>query len=131
MATFLSKEEVDRRKDRPSYDAEKKRIALEMQSRLECLFPGFGSKVKVVDVATPCTTYRYTGNWKGAMMGRMPTTEQMMNPLSRTLPGLEGFYMVGQWAQPGGGVPTCLIQGRQIVQILCHEDGRKMHVVRP
>ncbi len=117
----------DLRKDRPRYDAEKKRIAAEMQSRMGNLFPGFGSKVEVVDVATPCTTYRYTGNWKGSMMGWMPTTEQMMKPLSRTLPGLKGFYMVGQWAQPGGGVPTCLIQGRQIVQILCHEDGRLMH----
>lgn len=43
----------DLRKDRPSYDAEKKRIAVEMQSRLDDLFPGFGSKVEVVDVATP------------------------------------------------------------------------------
>jgi len=59
----------DLRKDRPSYDAEKKRIVVEMQSRLDDLFPGFGTKVEVVDVATPCTTYRYTGNWKGSMMG--------------------------------------------------------------
>jgi phytoene desaturase len=116
----------DLRKDRPMYDAEKNRIALEMQSRLEDIFPGFSSKVELVDVATPCTTFRYTGNWKGSMMGWMPTTEQMTKPLSRNLPGLSGFYMVGQWAQPGGGVPTCLMQGRQIVQILCHEDGRKM-----
>jgi len=41
----------------------------------------------------------------------MPKMEQLMKPLSKILPGLERFYIVGQWAQPRGGVPSCLIQG--------------------
>ena len=29
-----------------------------------------------------------------------------MKGLPRRLPGLDDFYMVGQWVQPGGGLPT-------------------------
>ncbi|MDD1753470.1 MAG: hypothetical protein LUQ38_10340, partial [Methanotrichaceae archaeon] len=95
---------------------------------LDEIFPGFASQVEMTDVATPCTTFRYTRNWKGSMMGWMPTTKQMMKNLPRSLPGLNGFYMIGQWAQPGGGVSGCLMQGRHIVQILCQKDGRKFSV---
>ena len=113
------------RADMPKYRKEKERLAGEVLQRLDEIFEGFASQVEMMDMATPCTTFRYAGNWKGAMMGWMPTTKQMMKTLPRSLPGLNGFYMIGQWAQPGSGVPGCLMQGRHIVQILCHKDGRK------
>ena len=116
------------RRDKSRYRLEKERLADEMRQRLDEVFPGFASHVEIIDVVTPCTTFRYTGNWKGSMMGWMPTTQQMMKTLPRSLPGLNGFYMIGQWAQPGGGVPGCLIQGRHIIQILCKKDGRKFKV---
>ena len=50
------------------------------------------------------------------------TPEQSRRPLPKTLPGLDGFYMAGQWVEPGGGVPTVLASGRQGVQLICHRD---------
>ena len=32
--------------------------------------------------------------------------------------------MAGQWVAPGGGVPTCLISGRDAIRILCRQDGK-------
>jgi len=46
-----------------------------------------------------------------------------MTTLPRTLPGLRRFAMAGQWVMPGGGVPTCLLSGRDAVRILCRQDG--------
>ncbi len=33
--------------------------------------------------------------------------------------------MAGQWVEPGGGVPTALMSGRQVVQLLCAESHRE------
>lgn len=115
------------RSDKNAYLSEKQRLGRETALLLDRVFPGLSGKVEVMDVATPYTTFRYTSNWKGSIMGWMATTEQISQTMNRTLPGLQGFYMVGQWAQPGGGVPGCLGQGRQIVQILCHEDRKTFH----
>lgn len=113
------------RSDPAAYAAEKARVAQEVLGRLETHYPGIGSQVEMTDVATPFTTWRYTRNWRGAYMGWSPTASQMMTTLPRTLPGLGNFVMAGQWVVPGGGVPTCLLSGRDAVRILCKWDGRK------
>jgi phytoene dehydrogenase-like protein len=43
--------------------------------------------------------------------------------MPKTLPGLDCFYMAGQWVEPGGGVTGVLPSGRQVVQLICHHDG--------
>ncbi len=111
--------------DRPRYDAEKARVAAEALGRLESRYPGIARLVEMTDVATPYTTWRYTGNWRGSIMGWLPTPSAMLTPLRRTLPRLRRFYMAGQWVMPGGGVPTCILSGRQAVQLLCRDSGRR------
>ena len=44
--------------------------------------------------------------------------------MDKTLPGLENFYMAGQWVEPGGGVPTAAQSGRRIIERLCKQDGK-------
>ncbi len=117
--------------DRAGYDAEKERIAREALARLEAHHPGISSRVEVTDVATPYTTWRYTRNHRGSWGGWLMTTEAMTKSLRRTLPGLSGFAMAGQWVMPGGGVPPCLYSGRHAVQLLCHEDGRQFSTTAP
>ncbi|NLE01512.1 MAG: hypothetical protein GX640_16730 [Fibrobacter sp.] len=40
----------------------------------------------------------------------------------RTLPGLQGLYMIGQWTTPYTGTVIGALAGRQIVQIICKND---------
>ena len=110
------------RQDRPRYEAEKQRVARDLLARLEYLYPGLPAQVEVTDVATPCTTWRYTLNQRGAYMGWLPTPEAIMTSIPRTLPGLRDFYLAGQWVVPGGGVPPSLFSGRHAVQLLCRRD---------
>lgn len=121
----------DLQKDRPRYDAEKQRVAEEVLSRLEVYHPGVSSLVEVTDVATPYTTWRYTLNHKGAYEGWLPTPKNIMAFIPRTLPGLDNFYMAGQWVMPGGGVPPCLYSGRHVIQILCRRDGKRFVASAP
>jgi phytoene desaturase len=119
------------REDRTRYDAEKERVAAEVLRRLEAHYSGISSQVEVTDVATPYTTWRYTLNHKGAWEGWLMTPDAIRTPIERTLPGLAGFYMAGQWVMPGGGVPPCLYSGRHAVQLLCHQDGKPFTATLP
>lgn len=111
--------------DRARYEAEKKSVTAEVLKRLEVHYPGITAQVEVTDIATPYTTWRYTLNHEGAFMGWAPTPKAIRTPLKKTLPGLENFYMAGQWVMPGGGVPPCFYSGRHVIQILCKRDGKK------
>ena len=50
-------------------------MAREVVTALEEHYPGIGADVEMVDVATPLTFERYTGNWKGSFEGWLITPE--------------------------------------------------------
>ncbi|MFZ6029590.1 MAG: phytoene desaturase family protein [Chloroflexota bacterium] len=109
------------------YDAEKKQIALTVLGEIEKVYPGFSGEVEVVDVATPLTYERYTGNWQGSMEGWLLTTKTMGMEnteagMKKTLPGLDNFFMIGQWVEPGGGLPNAVMSARKALQLICHKD---------
>lgn len=112
-------------KEPEQYKAEKERIADTVVAVLDKRFPGLAAQVEMRDVATPMTWVRYTGNWKGAYEGWMITTSTLMMQMRKTLPGLGNFYMAGQWVNPGGGMPTAVMSGRQTIQIICKNDKKK------
>ncbi len=112
-------------KDRNRYEEEKKRIADFTIAELDKRWPGFASQIEVVDVPTPATYVRYTGNWQGSPDGWYVTPENMMKQTSlRSLPGLSDFYMVGQWTVPFSGTVMAALSGRQLIQLLCKQSGQ-------
>jgi phytoene dehydrogenase-like protein len=114
--------------DRPVYNERKDQVAGAVIQALDQRYPGLADQIEMVDVATPVTFERYTGNWKGSFEGWLLTPQNastMMRPMSQTLPGLDNFYMCGQWVEPGGGLPTGVMSGRRLVKALCKEDGRE------
>lgn len=115
---------------RDAYKSEKKRIADFTIAQLDKRWPGFASQVEVVDVPTPATYVRYTGNWQGSPDGWYITTDNMrrQNPI-RTLPGLKDLYMIGQWTAPFTGTVLAALTGRQVVEILCHKEKIRFKVM--
>ncbi len=109
-------------RDRAVYEAEKTRIAEATIAALDGRWPGFASQVEVVDVPTPATYVRYTGNWRGSPDGWYITPDNMKQTFLRTLPGLSGLYMVGQWTAPFTGTILAAISGRQLIQLLCRQN---------
>jgi len=118
-------------RNRESYEAEKQKITDTVLGLVEARYPGISEQVEMADVATPMTFERYTGNWEGSMEGWLMTTGNFMSRMKRNLPGLDNFYMIGQWLQPGGGVPTGAVMGREIVQTICQKDKRKFQTSIP
>ena len=111
--------------DRMAYEAEKATIAAAVVKVLDQRFPGLAGQVEMVDVATPMTFERYTGNWRGSFEGWQPTPANMTLEMPNRLPGLDGLLLAGQWVAPGGGLPSGVMTGRQVTQWICHNDGRK------
>jgi phytoene dehydrogenase-like protein len=114
--------------DKAAYDEKKDQVARTVVELLEQRFPGISSQVEMVDVATPLTFERYTGNWQGGFMGWMVTPERapsMMRPTRQTLPGLENFYRCGQWVETGGGLPVGVMSARRLLQAVCKEDRKR------
>ena len=117
--------------DREKYEAEKKKIAAAVVTQLAKRFQGLETQVEMTDVATPMTYERYTGVWKGAWEGWLLTTKSMSLRMKKTLPGLENFYMAGQWVEPGGGLPPAATSGRQVIQLLCARDTKTFVTSEP
>ncbi len=118
-------------KDMARYRAEKEQIADTVVSLLDKRFPGLAAQVEMRDVATPVTFHRYTGNWQGSFEGWLVTPKTLMLNMSKTLPGLDCFYMAGQWVAPGGGLPSGAMTGRYVTQMLCKRDKKRFAATAP
>ncbi len=110
------------------YRAAKDLVAQQVIAALDERFPGLSDAVEVVDVATPVTYERYTANWRGAFAGWALTTRKMSmmmgGGMKKTLPGLDNFYMIGQWVEPGGNVELSVASGRDVMKDICTAKGK-------
>ena len=115
-----------------AYKSKKEEIASKITMILEQRYPDISKKIEVIDVATPLTFERYTGNWQGSFEGWLITPANsyvFMKPMSQQLPGLDNFYMCGQWTEPGGGLPTGIMAGQRLIRKICKEDHRKFRII--
>jgi len=82
---------------------------------------------ELVDVTTPVTVERLTNNFHGwqPRTPRVDASKIMRRGLSKTLPGPQNFYMVGQWAQAMIGVPTVAVMAGNLIKELCKKDGKQ------
>jgi phytoene dehydrogenase-like protein len=104
------------------YQSEKEQIEKDSIAILERRYPGISASIEVCDVATPVTDVNYTGVWKGAYEGFMPTSKNLMDNIDPVIPGLKKFYMAGQWLFPGGGLPPAGQSGKWAIQYICKEE---------
>jgi phytoene dehydrogenase-like protein len=104
------------------YHREKNRVAEAVIEVLERRIPGARAAIETVDVSTPASVFRYTGNWQGTMEGWLPEPGSGFRPLPNTLPGLERFMMVGQWVMPGGGLPSGPMTAKPAIKAICKLD---------
>ncbi len=114
--------------DPENYRMEKERCAEVVLSVLEMGHPGIRERVEVVDVSTPLTRERYTGNWMGAMQARKPNSSMIRSLLQASPtysdPKIAGFHMAGQWVESWGGITTAAQSGRKVIKAMCKVDGK-------
>jgi len=107
-----------------NYERAKEEVTARALAQLEIAIPAVTNRVRMTDVATPLTYWSMARSWRGAYEGWMPNGDSLFGHVRKTLPGLEAFFMAGQWVEPGGGVPMAIMSGRQSAQLLCAAEGR-------
>jgi phytoene dehydrogenase-like protein len=119
--------------DKAAYAAEKEKVEMDCRRALELRYPGIGAKIEMVDVATPLTYARFSGNWKGVYMtwNLTPEFRKKHRFVPKTVPGLGNFYLASMWTNAPGGLPGAAIAGREVVQLLCAKDRKKFVTMTP
>lgn len=109
------------------YRAEKQRVADLIAVQLEKRFPGLQKNLEASDVVTPLSALHWTGAYRGCQAWGAPKEYQKevsKDGVSKTLPGLANFYMVGQWAAGSIGLSTVSLMGKNLVRDLCKLDNK-------
>jgi phytoene dehydrogenase-like protein len=111
-----------RRSDPEEYKRQKTAFAEEIIGILEKKFGRIRDAIEETDIATPATYHRYTNNWQGSTQGWLPGKNFIApSPVNVVIPGLQAFYLAGQWTQPGGGLPVAIKSARTVAQMICHK----------
>lgn len=100
------------------YEEKKKIYAELILRRIERSFSGLCRNITFINVNTPLTLERYTGNTKGATYGFSQTVSQSgFRRLSQVTP-IKNLYLSSAWTQPGGGICGVMLSSMQVSGII-------------
>ena len=100
--------------NKSEYNSEKERMAGVLLNKIEdTLMPGLKKAIQVMEVSTPLTNIRYTGNYQGAIYGFDQTIYNAgQNRLGHSTP-VNNLYLSGAWTTPGHGYGGVIYSGVQ------------------
>jgi phytoene dehydrogenase-like protein len=100
------------------WSAHKASVERYIMANLERLIPGFSDRVVITLSASALTSYRYTLNHHGAMLGWEMSPEQLGERRPGTDGPVENLYLVGHWIQPGGGITPVIVSAMQVARTI-------------
>lgn len=107
-----------------AYRQLKEQVADVLIDRLErCAVPGLRKHIEVINIATPMTYRRYTGNLHGSIMGTKPTARNIRARLAGYRTPVDGLLLSGHWAEYGGGVPMAIKAGANAALLVLKDAG--------
>lgn len=91
------------------YEAAKQEFAEILLDRLEAAFlPGLRQHIEVMEIATPVTYWRYTGNTEGSISGVKPTVRNVRAGVAHYQTPVPRLLLGGHCGEYGGGVPMAV-----------------------
>jgi len=115
---------AQRKSNRADYRALKQRFLEECAAIAAQKMGLEESDFEIMDISTPATFHRYTGNWKGSTQGWLAGKNLLAaSPVRLQVEGLNNVFLCSHWNQPGGGLPVALKTGRDLAMLLCRIDG--------
>jgi|SRR5579871_244686 len=95
-----------------AYNAEKERMARVLIGRAEeALLPGLSKAIEVMEIGTPLTNLRYTGNDRGAIYGWDQTVDNSGDRRVGHATPIRNLYLAGAWSRPGHGYGGVMMSG--------------------
>src|SRR5581483_4660796 len=107
----------------PAYQAFKREYADQVLTRVEeKLAPGLRKHIELMDVATPVTHLRYTGNRDGTIMGQLTSKKNMKLKVAGYRTPIDNLLVGGHWAEYGGGVPMAVKAAANATAIILERE---------
>jgi phytoene dehydrogenase-like protein len=89
-----------------------------VMDNLERLIPGFAAKAVVRCSASALTSYRYTLNRHGAMLGWEMSPDQLGEHRTDVVGPIKNLYFVGHWVRPGGGITPVIMSAMKVAKMI-------------
>jgi all-trans-retinol 13,14-reductase len=111
--------EVDyNRGKKEAYNSAKDQVASVLIKRVEKILPDLSKHIESIEIATPLTLKKFTGNSNGALYGWANTTKQFM-PMDRlTKIPVKNLYLSSAWTFPGEGQAAVVACGYRLARQL-------------
>jgi prolycopene isomerase len=87
-------------------------------SELEKLLPDLAGRVVVRLSASARTSFRYTRNYQGAMLGWEMSPDQLGDGRPDIRTPVRNLFLVGQWTRPGGGITPVVVSALQTARCI-------------
>ena len=100
------------------WQAHKQGIEDYISGELERVIPGIGEKMVVKMSASALTSYRFTLNFQGAMLGWEMSPDQLGDRRSDIYGPVENLYFTGHWTRPGGGITPVIVSAMRVADAI-------------
>jgi len=96
--------------------------------RLRKILPGIDQHIVVRLSASAMTSYRFTGNREGAMLGFEMSPEQLGPARLPIYTPIRDLYLTGHWTQPGGGITPVIVSAQRVARTILtgKDEGREL-----
>jgi prolycopene isomerase len=98
------------------WSAHKRAIEELVFAGLERVLPGIGERIAVATSASARTSWRFTLNHRGAMLGWEMSPEQLGAGRPDLDTGVRGLWCVGHWTRPGGGITPVIVSAQRVAE---------------
>jgi phytoene dehydrogenase-like protein len=100
--------------DGNGWDTAKAALEDAVMQRLREILPELDRHVVVRLSASPVTSYRFTGNHLGAMLGWEMSPDQLGPGRLPFDTPIQNLYLTGHWTQPGGGITPVIVSAQRV-----------------
>ena len=100
------------------WPAHKAGVEGQIMERLRQILPGIDEHIVVRLSATAMTSYRFTNNWQGAMLGWEMSPEQLGGGPAAEHAPVKNLYLTGHWTQPGGGITPVIVSAQRVAKMI-------------
>ena len=111
--------------------AHKKEIEDFILGHLERVIPGIGARIVVRASASARTSWRFTWNRAGAMLGWEMSPDQLGDGRPDLETAVPGLYCVGHWTRPGGGITPVIVSAQQAARRILSGGGGPVPSLEP
>jgi phytoene dehydrogenase-like protein len=96
--------------------------------RLRQVLPGIEDRIVIKCSATAMTSFRFTNNTQGGMLGWEMSPQQLGTNRLPVFTPIDGLYLTGHWTQPGGGITPVIVSAQRVAKIVLtgRDEGRDL-----